>query len=67
LPSTHPTPAQIHALRSSVGLTQKQAGELLHTSGPQFQRWEVGNAKMNPAIFELFRIKIDLLLKSSKD
>ena len=52
-----PTPIQIREARQSAGLTQAQAGKLLHSGQVQFARWESGSRKMHPAFWELFCIK----------
>jgi DNA-binding transcriptional regulator YiaG len=56
-PSRNPKPADILAAREESGLTQTQAGELLHTSCRVWQQWEAGVRRMHPAFFELFNIK----------
>lgn len=52
-----PTPAQIAAAREAAGLTQQQAGELVHTDNRTWRRWEAGDRAMHPAFWELFLIK----------
>jgi hypothetical protein len=41
-----------------VGLSQAEAGALLYRSGRNWQQWELGERQMDPALWELFRIKI---------
>lgn len=53
----NPTPEEIRAARQAAGLTQTQAGALLHTTVRTWQQWEAGDRKMHPAFWELFRLK----------
>lgn len=43
--------------RQAAGLTQQQAGELLSVGVRTWQRWEYGERRMSPAMWELFLIK----------
>lgn len=52
-----PTQQEIKKARQAAGLTQQQAGELLSVGVRTWQRWEYGERKMSPAMWELFRIK----------
>jgi len=52
-----PKPDEIKKARQAAGLTQQQAGELLSVGVRTWQRWEYGERKMSPALWELFRIK----------
>lgn len=54
---TNPTPEQIKEARRKVGLTQTQAGALVHTTVRTWQQWEAGDRRMHPAFWELFQIK----------
>jgi DNA-binding transcriptional regulator YiaG len=54
-----PTPEEIKEARRKVGLTQTQAGALLHTTVRTWQQWEAGDRKMHPAFWELFCMKIN--------
>jgi len=61
-PSAAPSPAEIKAARHAAGLTQTQAGALVHVPCRTWQKWEAdaGTAdhrKMHPAFWELFLIK----------
>lgn len=49
-----PEPAEILAARTRAGLTQTQAGELLHTNCRVWQQWEAGERRMHAAFWELF-------------
>lgn len=53
----HPSPDEIRAAREAAGLTQAQAGALVHSALRSWQRWEEGAREMHPAFWELFRIK----------
>jgi len=54
---TNPTPEQIKAKREAAGLTQTEAGALVHTTCRTWQQWEAGDRGMHPAFWELFTIK----------
>ena len=53
-----PTPTEIKKMRLSFGLTQDQAGKLIHSSRRTWQDWEAGVNAMHPALWELFKIKV---------
>ena len=55
--SSPPGPDVIKLGRSAAGLTQSQAAQLVHITAGAWQKWELGKAKMRPAIFELFMLK----------
>lgn len=57
-PASNPTPAEIRALRESLGLSQTAAAALIHCTLRAWQEWEAGNRRMHPAMWELLRIKI---------
>jgi len=57
VPSKCPAPDQVKAARIAAGLTQLQAGEILHTNVRVWQQWEYGETQMHPAFFELFMLK----------
>lgn len=52
-----PAPNEIRELRKKAGLTQEKAGILVHTKLRAFQKWEAGDARMHPGLWELFLIK----------
>ena len=52
---TNPLPSAIRAARLRAGLTQSQAGALVHTTWRVWQQWERGKRKMHPAFFDLFK------------
>ena len=56
-PAANPTPAEISAARENLGLTQQEAAALLHISLRAWQRYEAGERRMHPALWELFLLK----------
>ena len=52
-----PLPQQIKEARQATGLSQKDAGEKIHSAMRTWQDWEAGKRKMHPAFWELFQIK----------
>jgi DNA-binding transcriptional regulator YiaG len=57
--ATNPRQDEIRAARQAAGLTQTQAGALLHTTVRTWQQWEAGDRAMHPAFWELFCLKIN--------
>ena len=54
----NPTPEEIKMARVTVGLTQEQAGAIVHSpSRRAWQNWERGESKIPMAEWELFLIK----------
>jgi DNA-binding transcriptional regulator YiaG len=56
----NPTPEQIKQARKDAGLTQTKAAALLYSTPRAWQKWEYGEARMQLAMFELFKIKTGL-------
>jgi DNA-binding transcriptional regulator YiaG len=56
-PARTPTPEQVREARDAVGLSQRQAAELVHSTTKAWERWESGERPCHPAIFELFAMK----------
>lgn len=54
----NPTHHEIRATRRKAGLTQTEAGALIHTPLHTWQQWESGEHKMHPGLWELWRLKI---------
>jgi len=52
-----PTPVQIREAREAAGLTQTQAAHLVYSTLVSWQRWEAGDRRMHPGLWELFRAK----------
>lgn len=60
-PGTAPTPALLLAARSSAGLTQEQAAQLVHRAGRnRWNEWEAGARHMKADTWELFLLKTGL-------
>lgn len=54
----NPTPEEIRETRLSAGLTQTQAARLIHSTLRTWQDHEAGKARMHPASWSLFRLKL---------
>jgi DNA-binding transcriptional regulator YiaG len=57
-PACEPLPTDIRAAREAAGLTQAGAAALLYKTTRVWQMWEAGDRGMDPAFWELFRIKV---------
>lgn len=55
-----PAPAAIRDLRARAGLTAEKAAALIHVAPRSWQRYESGERKMHPGLFELFVEKAGL-------
>lgn len=55
--SRNPNPGEILAARTKAGLTQTEAGKVLHTTVRVWQQWESGERRMHSAFWQLFKIK----------
>lgn len=55
----NPSPAEIKVARHRAALTQRQAAELIYCTLRGWQNWELGERKMHPAFWELFRRKVE--------
>jgi len=53
-----PTPAEITKARMDAGLTQTQAATLIYKTLRAWQHWEANKRKMDPALWELWNIKL---------
>ena len=56
--ASNPTPAEILKVRTTAGLTQTEAAALIYRSRRSWQEWEAGDQRMDPALWELFNLKI---------
>lgn len=56
-PGATPTPAAIREAREAVGLSQTAAAATIYSSLGAWQKWEQGDRRMHPGLFELFLIK----------
>ena len=52
--ASNPDKEQIRAARINAGLTQTQAAEIIYSGLRQWQKWECGEHRMHPGLFELF-------------
>jgi DNA-binding transcriptional regulator YiaG len=49
-----PRPEEVSAARVARGLTQAAAAKVVHCALQTWQRWEQGDRRMHPAMWELF-------------
>jgi putative transcriptional regulator len=56
-----PTQKEIADAREAAGLTQDEAGKLVHTDWRGWQQWEYGKRNMRSRTWELFNIKVAAL------
>ncbi|CBJ38317.1 conserved protein of unknown function [Ralstonia solanacearum CMR15] len=54
-----PTPQEIVSERQRADLTQSAAAALLYKTTRVWQMWEAGDRRMDPALWELFQMKIN--------
>jgi DNA-binding transcriptional regulator YiaG len=57
----NPTPSQITRTRTMLGLTRAESAKIIYCGKRAWQEWELGNRKMHPALWELFKIKTQKL------
>lgn len=55
-----PTPAQIKKARDAAGQSQTAAAETIYRKLRIWQDWESGARPMDPALWELYQIKLGL-------
>lgn len=65
-PSANPGPAEIRAAREAAGLTQTEAGALIHGTLRAWQEYEAGNRRLHPGLWELFRAKTGAITITSE-
>lgn len=53
-----PSAAEIRGARERAGLTQSEAGAMVHGNDRLWRYWESGTHRMPPGLFELFLIKV---------
>ena len=63
--STKPTAQALRDAREAAGLSQAQAAALLYRSLRNWQQWELGERRIDPALWELFMLKTGQLAKAS--
>lgn len=59
--ASNPKPSEIVRAREAAGLTQTEAGELVHSGLKSWQNWEAEgqeNRRMHPSTWDLFNIKV---------
>lgn len=61
-----PSSARIRAARVAAGLTQTEAGKLVHGTLRTWQNWEAGSRVMGAGIWELFCIKVKTITTSQE-
>lgn len=67
-----PSATDIRAARKAAGLTQGQAAALIYSTLRAWQGWEAGaesdsGRRMHPGLWELFNLKVPLILSKPKD
>ena len=65
-----PTAEEVRAARKEAGLTQSQAGKIVHSGPNSWQKWETpctmpNNRQIPGAVWELFLIKTSRLRPST--
>ena len=58
VPVPHPAPADVQRARQLAGLSQEQCAAMIYRTRRNWQQWEGGERRMDPALFELFLLKI---------
>lgn len=53
-----PVPESIRAARAAAGHTQTQAARVIYSTLRTWQKWEGGERRMHPALFELYVLKV---------
>jgi len=54
IPASNPGKEEIRLARINAGLTQTNAAEIIYSGIRAWQKWESGEHKMHPGLFELF-------------
>ena len=57
-----PTPDEIRALRQRAGLSRVEFAALVHASPRSLEKWETGERKMHPGLWELVSAKLPELI-----
>ncbi len=65
-PRSNPASADIIAGREAAGLTQTQAAGLVYSSLRTWQQWEAGDRRMHAGLWELFKLKTELIERHAK-
>jgi DNA-binding transcriptional regulator YiaG len=53
-----PRPEEIAKARSDAALTRKEAAALIYKSATAWKKWELGERRMDPAYWELWKINV---------
>ena len=61
--ASNPSPAAIQAARLAAKLSRSEAAGLVVSSVRSWEKWESGERRMHPAIWELFQIKVAMFGK----
>ncbi len=56
-----PSSEEVRQAREAAGLTQTEAANLVYRSMRNWQQWERAERQMDPALWELFSLKVNLL------
>lgn len=56
-----PSAEEVRQVREAAGLTQTAAANLVYRSMRNWQQWERAERQMDPALWELFNLKVNLL------
>lgn len=57
-PGRNPQPEEIRRSRHKAGLSRVDAAALVYSSKRGWEKWENGERRMHPAIWELFKLKL---------
>jgi putative transcriptional regulator len=57
-PGRTPKPEEIKALREALGLTTREAANLIYATATAWSAWEAGEKMMHAGLWELFKIKV---------
>lgn len=57
-PPANPKPEAVRRAREKAGLSRKDAAELIYASERGWIKWETGERRMHPGLWELFRRKV---------
>lgn len=64
VPGSNPKPQAIIDARLAANLSQTEAAGLIYSTLRTWQDWEAGVARMHPAFWELWRMKVAGLKKA---
>ncbi|OCF98776.1 transcriptional regulator [Gilliamella sp. wkB308] len=61
----HIAAEEVKSVREDFGLTQKQCADMVYVDVRTWQKWELGERKMNRAVYQLFCLKTKILYPKS--